>query len=410
MALPDITATARVEWHPDSSWNPFDNGYYTINGKRIDHDELMALAKNDPESYREYITELNRMAERGEKKSAGKAKDRTSGARRRNEDKVDAADATDWIESWFTLEQGDVEDQLRTAGANMEDENVKRFIREFDGFEEDIPPEVRGALIGSIAQKYASPGVDAYAKALELGGFEEEYSPPHALQHGDVRTGRGHYRPEVGEAPATETSGDFMRFKNGVIVDQTTGDVLYEPGSAVPGSPGWRQAIVRNWSDEKAQEWRTRLYKLGYDVDKKGGMDVQLLQGLQAYWTSRYQMGGEEVPLSVAAHRDEREKLVNVREEFGATIRNDIRETYRRIYGTDPTDGEVEALSSTVFDTAMKLQRAKKGNFVQEAVERNVEKMEGSPEARLLTDAEEENTRLRDSLETAISATRSLAG
>lgn len=422
MALPNITAGSRVVWHQDSAWNPFDNGYYTVNGKRISHDELTKLADQDPDAYREYITELNRAADRAQ---ATPEQVQSRAERARSEgpnDEPDAADATDWMMSFITQEAGDLESQLASAGANLEAEEVQRFLREFDSFEEDIPPEAVGALISNIAQKYPGASASAYQQALQAGGFEEEFRQVHSTDEGEIRTGRGHYRPEIAEStgPQLETSGDLMRFKNGVIVDQTTGQVLYEPGSTVPGSPGWRNHIAKTWGPEKAQEWRKRLYDLGYDVEKKGGMDVQLLSALGEYWNNRYVMGGEVVPVVAGgrASLEEKAKLVNVREEFGASIRNDLRETYRRIYGTDPTDGEIEALSSTVFDTAMKLQRQYRGKYgdpntsaaIQEAGERTVERIEGSPQARLLNESEEENTRLRDSLETAIAATRGLAG
>jgi hypothetical protein len=102
---------------------------------------------------------------------------------------------------------------------------------------------------------------------------------------------------------------------------------------------------------------------------------------------------------------------------MGAQVRNNVRSVYRNVYGTDPTDGEVEAFSSTIFETAMQLQRKYRAKYgdpnssaaISEATERAVESIEGSPQATLLRESDEENTRLRDAMERAVVATRGLA-
>jgi hypothetical protein len=417
MALPSIGPNTQVRFVKNSPMNPFDEDYFLVNGEVVS----MADYLDATPAYKKKLTDAAKRAEEAVGTNQAEVSARVEQTGLPRAEAQEQLSDEDWLTSFISFGEGNLEDQLKLAGADMGADEVQRFLREAPGM--DIDPAMLGAFIPTLARTYPGAGATAYQQAIEAGGFGEEYQPPPLqLGAGDHLSGRGHAQvePIPGSAPNYEQSGDLIRFKNGVVVDSASGQVLFEPGSVTPGSPAWMIKVPTGWSDEKVAEWRERLYNLGYDVEKKGGADQGFLAALQAYHISRYQNGGQVIPLQAggAGAREEKAKLVDVRDEMGATIRNTVRETYRRIYGTDPTDGEIEAFSGTIFDTAMQLQRQFRSKYgdpnvsaaVQESTERQVEKLEGSPSAVMLRESDEENTRLRDAMETAIVATRGLAG
>lgn len=292
-------------------------------------------------------------------------------------------------------------------------------------------------LAQSMAEKYPSTPQTAYSTALAASGFTDPFpapevsSKPSAIQ-GIRRGGRtgltaqelDQARPQTISQPRFETEENtgWIRFSNDVLVDPSSGEVYYKPGSNAPGSPWWQQKITREWGPDKVGEWRDRLHKLGYitsDQAKVKTIDSAFLAALAQYHQQRYLNGGKPVAGDLAANGPggaSEPKPVNLH-DFGAQIRNDVREQYKRVYGVDPSDGEVQAWSDYVMRTGMSLQRkfirkygsANTDTAATEAEERFVEKIEQSPEGRFLAEADEENTRLRDTMERMAMVTNSLA-
>lgn len=326
-----------------------------------------------------------------------------------------------------------IQDEFAAQGLDVSNPTIQLIIQ--NAGEALQNPQQLQATIYQLQQNpdNLSEPATAYSQAFAESGFDSPYNPqpaPGASQLAAFEAreggGRGITPTDISGPPSPyEMQGTtgWLQFKNGVLVNPTTGVVTYDPVSLAAGSPRWFRETVSSWDEDKLVEWRKRLHEFGYldkDAAKIKGSNSVFLAALQAYQDNRYRNGGKPLmgdPAIAKGSREERAKLVNVREEMGAQIRNTVRQTYRNIYGTDPTDGEVAAFSSTIFETAMELQRKYRNKYddpnvgaaVSEATERQVEKMEGSPEATLLRESDEENTRLRDAMERAVIATRGLA-
>lgn len=413
--LPKITESTKVELLP--------SGDFKVNGRVLPR-ELLMTGLSPTERLR-YGKQLREAAQRDEERVEEIAQEEGEAPTAIEQD-IETLEG-----AGFSVDPGEGNSLIQTlqaSGIDTDNPELRLLIDQMGG---EIARDFLPVLIPQFQQRFPSAPATAYSNAYELSGFEGPYTPDPLDAFGPnataVREG-GVEAPPVSSLPPFETqdSTGWLQYRNGVIVDPSGASgsfVYYDPSANVPGSPRWFREVVAKWGEKKIVEWRKRLHEYGYlskDEAKEKAYDITFRNALTAYHEQRYLNGGKPTmgDASIAkGSRQERAKLVNVREEMGAQIRNTVRSTYRSIYGTDPTDGEVDAFASTIFDTAMDLQRRYRNRYddpntsaaVGEASERFIEKIETSPEATFLRESEEENTRLRDSLERAVVATRGLA-
>lgn len=292
------------------------------------------------------------------------------------------------------------------------------------------------AAMAAMNPEYAMPAATMYDEAVTAGGFTADFPGSKIRPQG----ARGSLQKGVGGAIGEAISGvagaiqeatspvgpkfeqgegGFVRHRNGTIITPE-GQVVYDPTSTAPGSLPWQRQVVSTWSADKVLEWKKRLADFGYlpkEAAKKATVDQNFLGALSAYHASRY-VYGKPVAAddgSAGSTAAERPDPVNLK-DLGAQIRNNVREEYRRIYGTDPSDGEVATWANYIMRMGMDLQKKfirrydspNTSTAVTEATERFVEKLEGSPEAEFLRESDEENTRLRDTFERMAVVTNSL--
>ena len=275
------------------------------------------------------------------------------------------------------------------------------------------------ALIASgVASNPKYLKTSPYLEKLELAGFDGPYSQDPLSQYGPgataVREG-GVVPPKL--PPFRESDQGWIQFANGVLVGPN-GEVEVDPTSDAPLSPSWQRGI-KDWSPEKIKEWKNTLVKYGYltkDQAKSAEVTTGFIGALRLYHQNRYLNGGEPIANDdPASAGPERPKPVDL-EDFSAQIRNDVREQYERIYGQQAGDGEVEMWSNYIIRQGMQMQRrnirkydtADTSGAAAEAEERFIEKLEHTPQARLLRESEEENTQMRDTFTRMAQVTDSL--
>lgn len=320
-----------------------------------------------------------------------------------------------------------VEALLRQRGIDVENPTVQLLIQSYGDMLKD--PQIGPLIIEDWASNpdfQAVPQQD-YDLALMQSGFSGEFTGPEpAAGASQLAAHEGFAVAQLRNgAPKYEENPDtgWLRYKNGVLVSPD-GKVAFDPTSKAPGSVAWQREVVANWGTEQVQTWAERLTKMGYlpkgAAKKATAKDPAFLGALEAYHLNRYKYGkpvnGELTGISGAAGST-KPPLVDF-EEMQAQTRNFVRETYRRVYGQDPTDGEVVAMTQAITDQAMELQRRFRrkgygnaaGLAATEAEERYTERVEQSPEAVYLREQDEENTRMRDALQRAVVVTNSLGG
>jgi hypothetical protein len=329
-----------------------------------------------------------------------------------------AANAGLYVPSEETDPLTNFENMLKAAGVDMDAPEVQVLLQNMS------PTALQNesllqAFAGQLAARYPDAPSTLYSQALEASGFGGAYVPtlnpqaqpgsPAPLSQPKLRT-----QPETG----------WIQYANGVLVDPSQGAVIFDPSSSAPGSPKWQREVVSSWSGSKILEWRDRLHEYGYlakEQTKSDSVDTTFLAALQAYHQARYLNGGKAIASDVAGLIDgtggTKPPLVNFR-ETRAQFENDVREQYQRIFGQEPSDGELQTWTDFVIRKGMELQKkfrnqgqgSPAGMGATEAEERMIQALETSPQAQFLQDSEEENTALRDSLSRAISVTQSLAG
>lgn len=324
--------------------------------------------------------------------------------------------------------QTQAESLLTQAGVNIDDPAVRSMLAE-PAFQEILQGENAPGMLTFLRDAYPATPTTAYDDAVLASGFQGGFVGPVGVgaEPGQLAALTSGTDTQIAkfrkETPGYEENPDtgWIRYPNGVLVSPD-GQVAFDPTSTAPGSLKWQREVVSGWSPEQVSSWADRLADHGYltkeQAKKVTSNDPAFLGALSSYHVNRYIYGkpvsGELAGGGAAADRP---PLVDF-EELQAQTRNFVREQYRRVYGEDPTDGEVVAFSDAITNQAMTLQKRFRrkempgfsGLAATEAEERFVEKLEGSPEATFLRESEEENTRLRDSLQQAVAVTNSLAG
>lgn len=315
----------------------------------------------------------------------------------------------------------EMESLLIQAGINVEDPTVRGLLTE-PAFQEILQGENAPGMFTFLKETYPATPTTAYDEAVVASGFDQ-ITPFTPAARGLAESGSSiaEFRRSTKNYQENPDTG-WIRYPNGVLVSPD-GQVAFDPTSEAPGSLKWQREVVTGWDTAQVTQWADRLAEFGYlskdQAKKVTSDDPTFLNALQSYHIGRYVYGK---PVSgelsgAGAAGSEKPPLVDF-EEMQAQTRNFVREQYRRVYGEDPTDGEVAAFSDAITRQAMSLQKRFRrqempgfsGMAATEAEERFVERLEGSPEAEFLRESEEENTRLRDSLQQAVVVTNSLAG
>ena len=316
------------------------------------------------------------------------------------------------------------------SGADMDDPVVQGYL---DSAVSDMKAadteEERNAKLAEI-QAYL-PAIAAARPAFPPTAWAEAITSSNLDNPLAIPATHPRYEEAYGRAPAKfvrSPDTGWVRYVGDVLVDPNVplgapGAVVYGPTSTAPGSALWQQQVQTTWSDEKVAEWRKRLYEFGYltkDQSKiKGAPDLVMMSALTQYHEIRYQNGGKPLKADMAGVAGQPEYNLTAK-DFQVVIRNDVREQFRNTFGNDPSDAELESWTRFVTQTSLRAQRnlTKKGASPSSAAsaaaniasETLVERIGETPQAQVMQDSLEENTSLRDALQSAVVATRSLAG
>lgn len=319
--------------------------------------------------------------------------------------------------------QIDIEVTFRQAGVDVDAPEVRQFIQAVQG--QDLDPAILQLYAAMLAERYPAVPVTAYSQAWELSGFSGPGIVAGVTTPSELRGAPPSMVLAPGERFIQHPETGWLLYRNGVLVNPADGSVVFEPNSMAPGSPNWLNHVQQTWTDAQVARWKQRLAEFGYltkEQAKTKGIDQAFLDALRAYHINRYRNFGRAVPqdLSVSGALGGEQEFDLTARDFQAQIRGDVREQFRRVFGNDPSDAELEAWTRFVTHTALRLQKRyeRRGASPQtalslaatEAEERFIERLETSPEATFLRESAEENTRLRDALTQAVIVSRSLAG
>lgn len=164
---------------------------------------------------------------------------------------------------------------------------------------------------------------------------------------------------------AIRNAQGWMLYPNGTIV--TDSGILYPNSSHgvdpedVAGSKEWAEKIQDSWSEEKANEWRKKLWEQGYTgaeglQSDKGGMAYDLLNALQAYHSNRYANGGRVLPLapSGAGGGDRIKDVVDP-----VALREEIKGWGQVPFEEDLDPDTADYFANQVMETARRLMKDK---------------------------------------------------
>ena len=160
----------------------------------------------------------------------------------------------------------------------------------------------------------------------------------------------------------TDPETGAIKYANGVIVNPSkgvgeVGAVLYGPNSTAAGSLPWLRKAATSWSPAKTNEWRTKLYKLGYDVAKKGKFDAPLAGVLDTFFKVKY-FYGEELAADGSFDPKTGARDAATAAYDPIQMKQDIRFAFRETIGDDPTESELDTfykrLRSTMVQTIRK--------------------------------------------------------
>jgi hypothetical protein len=275
-------------------------------------------------------------------------------------------------------------ERLRAAGVH--ETKVAELTADIDLAQDIVDAEE--SVINTIATEFPSQVASTYQQAR--ASFD--YIQPEPLYNFQGQIVDPKQTATTGEGYRTNEEGQIL-YNSGVIADPATGEVIY-PNKPVKGSPLWLKQVRENWSVDKVKTWRKTLNKLGYSVEQKGGIDQPFLTGLRDYYAAKWANYGDEIPLEASP----REKARDILDP--AALKNRVTSDFRRIYADDPSEAELDEWTRVIRRETSHLLR--KGYEPEQAVagaeERYIRKFENDPQVKFVTEAEEDNTELRDSL------------
>lgn len=285
----------------------------------------------------------------------------------------------------------------------------------------DLAAEVAAAVQQATAEAIASQGqtaLDPYSQWWQefvgLGQSRIQATPQVVQQTAKINALEGldldipqFALDQVGDYLVSDTGK--IRFKNGVIADPESNNVLfptpaYNPNlENVPGSRPWLLKVQEEWSDKKANEWRKKLLAWGYQpqggLAPKGGMAGDLLDALRMFHTTRYLNYGK--PLRMSPKSGQRQQVMKAIDR--ESLRYEVRNMYRTAGMGDPSDQQRDWWGDRVIDLAIRF--AREGFDVTQAVSRAQSKVTNEfleqPETELFMEQgedQEENRSLLDGL------------
>jgi hypothetical protein len=274
-----------------------------------------------------------------------------------------------------------------------------------------LDPETRALFESQVESKNQALGYQAVYQQLFPNGTPPMATPeqlganPELLKLGTIDQTQDQY--------IDPNTGAIM-LANGVMVDPSTGAITYPNDDTVPGSPMWLRK-VNDWGEEKVEEWRKSLRKLGYPVGKTGKVDAGFLEQIGSYYNLKYLYGGE-IPLNAegeAGLTDEGPKARDAYDPLQAEF--DAKSALLTLFpGTTPDAKNVDYLKRRIMGAVRKAieneaspERARlKG---QKALDKA---LQNDPSAQLAMKTqkteEDENTTVSDSITQAFQIISSL--
>lgn len=219
----------------------------------------------------------------------------------------------------------------------------------------------------------------------------------------------------IGEAFGAVVPSEFtdpdtgaIKRKNGVLVDPSAdpgSGVYYPPNSDVEGSYNWLNKTL-DWDKARAEKWRGRLNKLGYEIPEKGDGDEGLRTALDTYFRRKYFYGKETKLDAASGGRQRAEDVMDPVE-----IRQDVRAAYQTVFGDDPSDAELEVWEDSYRRTLNRI--LSRGRAPEQAVtatkEKFATKFTNDPGVKKYNELETENTELADSFNVLFQSLGNLA-
>jgi hypothetical protein len=295
--------------------------------------------------------------------------------------------------------------QLRSLGAGAEEQAkmMDAAARSQGGLLEKYPIEVSD--YSTVVQKYGLQDIlnDYPTKKKRVPG-----------PAGHILAEQGIEMP--GKPKDYVVKGDAVVYNNGIVALPNANQVFFPISAKVEGSSLWLAKAQKTWSAEKVKNWRSDLYKQGYQVSKKGdGWDAQLISATQEYYRNKYLNYGKAVPTGNApggtGPGGAAPKPVDMHRYIGS-IQADIIQQYRSVFNADPTPDELESWTNFVMKKGMELQRGPLSQRLTpsaalgEAQARAATRLYGTPQAKFLRESSEENTSLHQGLVNAIAASQ----
>lgn len=160
----------------------------------------------------------------------------------------------------------------------------------------------------------------------------------------------------------TESPTGKILFRNGVIADPMSGQVIYPPtkgeANEIRGSEQWLLKIQKQWSEEEANKWRKKLISWGYDLQGQlapgGGMALDLITALRDYHNTIYLNYGKPIKMRPGGTaRRQIRKEVDM-----ASIRANAAQWFEVLGLPDASDAEKDWIADRVIDSAIELVRS----------------------------------------------------
>lgn len=201
-------------------------------------------------------------------------------------------------------------------------------------------------------------------------------------------------------------------YKNGVIADPNTSQVLYKPGSSAAGSPGWLHHASTTWGGDRIKEWRSTLADMGYlskQQQGSGQWDVTFQNALGEYYNNKYLNQGTPLAKDTTANAA---PITNLR-TLHSEITSDVRAKYREVFGQDPSAQDLQSWTQFVIASGNKMQHQAAASpsgpvgpsaAVSEAEASAFNTFQSSPQGQYRYNSAQENTQLHDSILSAVGA------
>lgn len=250
--------------------------------------------------------------------------------------------------------------------------------------------EQADAMASQLASKQGA-GASEYDAVLATFG---------AIPSGPVTPSKG----VQSQVRSTSPSGMIL-YENGAIYDPTTRETLFptNPNAAIstPGSEVWLRDIQDSWSDEKAEEWREKLWKEGYQgadalQADKGGWGLDLVNALRMYHTNRYSNFGKAQPLVPQGGAANIGRGKQMRDAVDKTaLRAEVKSWGDIPFAEELDDDTADYFADRVMDVAARLAKQHKGwdstQILEGAKGRVVEEFADTPGVKgALREAEED--------------------